>query len=159
MSVATKLGISNKMLGHFPGIYTETPPPSGSRGRRPWLLHRKRQLKRTFFGQASAFARPGLAVVGVDFALRTVWVSSGRVSRLGEGLAGGVAGGGLAQAALGFGLEARLVERFLLRRPVTVHLRLVQHVLVAAVGTLGLCQVVFEGEHPCRELERSMDGV
>lgn len=88
--------------------------------------------KQTFFGQASSFACPRFAVVAMDFALGAVWLSCRHVARLREGLAGGVAGRGLALAALGFGFEPRLVQRLLLRRPVAVHLHLVV-VLVAAV--------------------------
>lgn len=102
--------------------------------------------KQTFFGQAPSFARPGFAVVGVDFALGAVWVACRYVARLREGLAGGVAGRGLALPALGFGFEPRLVQRLLLRRPVAVHLCLVV-ILVAAVGMLGLA-LVLVARHP-----------
>lgn len=102
--------------------------------------------KHTFFGQAPSFARPGFAVISVDFALGAVWVSCRYVARLREGLAGGVAGRGLALAALGFGFEPRLVQGLLLRGPVAVHLRLVV-VLVAAVRRLRLALGLIAG-HP-----------
>lgn len=111
--------------------------------------HTTESLKRTFLWQASAFSRPGFAVTGVDFPLRTVRVASRQLPRLGEGLAGGVARRGLAQAALGFGFESGLVQGFLLRGPVAVHLRLVQQVVVDAVGLVSLGQVLIEREHPC----------
>lgn len=100
--------------------------------------------KQTFFGQAPSFPRPGFAVVGVDFALGAVWVSSRYVARLREGLAGGVAGRGLALAALGFGFEPCLMQGLLLRRPVAVHLCLVV-VLVTAVRRLRLALILIAG--------------
>lgn len=65
-------------------------------------------------------------------------VTSRQFPRLREGLAGGVAGG-LALAALGFGLQSRLVQRFLLRRPVAVDLSVVQRVLLAAEVLVSIC--------------------
>lgn len=92
----------------------------------------------TLFGQASSFARPGFAVIGADFSLGAVRVTSRQLSCFREGLAGGVAGG-LALAALGFGFQSRLVQRFLLRRPVAIDLPVVQRVLLAAVALVSIC--------------------
>lgn len=42
-------------------------------------------------------------------------------------------------AALGFGFQSRLVQRFLLRRPVAIDLPVVQRVLLAAVALVSIC--------------------
>lgn len=105
----------------------------------------------TFFWQASAFARPGLAIIGVDFALRAVRISSRQISRLGERLAGGVAGRGFAQAALGFSFQTSLVQRLFLGRPVAVHFDLVQRVFAVAVRMVSLCRGFTGRKHPCSQ--------
>ncbi len=86
-----------------------------------------------------------------------MWVTSCQISRLREGLAGGVAGWGLAQAALSFGFEARLVQRFLLRRPVAIHLPII-HVIVTAVGMVSLWKAVVNRENPYGQRIKTIDG-
>lgn len=155
-----------KLLYHLPHLHTSRQITNQILSRKLLLLHcnckkKKKKIcgrkqkaaysKHTFFGKASAFARPGLAVIGVDLALWTVGVTPCHISRLGEGLAGRVAGRGFAEAALGFGFEARLVERLLLRRPVAVHLCVIQRIFVTAVGTVRVCQFLVEREHPCSQ--------
>lgn len=115
-------------------------------------------LDSTFFGQPSSFARPGFAVVGGRLSLGAVGVTSRHFSRLRKGLAGGVAGGGFALAALGFGFQSRLVQRFLLRRPVAVDLPVIQRILLAAVALvrIWMCACVGGGNVRERQSQSNM---